>query len=118
MGFKNMFIKWKKLCTWFWKNVHGFENFHEFRKYIHGIQKFVQNFEKIVHSSLKFVRTEDRLSNIMTKALGLMQFQVLRRCIGIIEVKDMHMHIRRSLLVNQACLWISAKVQLVDPLLC
>jgi hypothetical protein len=34
------------------------------------------------------MRTKDQLSDIMMKELGRVQFQELRRCIGIIEVKD------------------------------
>jgi hypothetical protein len=37
---------------------------------------------------VQFIRTEDQLSDIMTKALGRVQFQELRQRIDIVEVKD------------------------------
>jgi hypothetical protein len=37
---------------------------------------------------VQFVRTEDQLSDILTKSLARVQFQELRRRIGIIKVKD------------------------------
>jgi hypothetical protein len=37
---------------------------------------------------VQFVRTEDQLSDIMTKALGCVQFEELRHRIGIVKVKN------------------------------
>lgn len=62
--------------------------FHDRSKHIqtrfHFIHQCIDNGE----IDVQFVRTEDQLSDIMTKALGRVQFQELRRCIGVVKVKD------------------------------
>ena len=62
--------------------------FHDRSKHIqiryHYIRQCVDNGD----INIQFIRTEDQLSDIMTKALGRVQFQELRRRIGIVKVKD------------------------------
>jgi hypothetical protein len=37
---------------------------------------------------VEYVRPEEQLANILTKALGFVRFIELRRLLGIIEVRD------------------------------
>jgi hypothetical protein len=62
--------------------------FHDRSKHIeiryHIIRQCVEN----GNIDVQFVRTEDQLSDILTKSRARVQFQELRRRIGIIKVKD------------------------------
>ena len=61
--------------------------FHDRSKHIqiryHYIRQCVENGD----INIQFIRTEDQLSDIMTKALGRVRFQDLQRRIGIVKVK-------------------------------
>jgi hypothetical protein len=61
--------------------------FHDRRKQIEIRYHFIRQCVDNKDIDVQFVRTADQLSDIMTKALGRVQFQELRRRIGIVEVK-------------------------------
>jgi hypothetical protein len=62
--------------------------FHDRSKHIQTRFHFIRQCVDNGDVNVQFVRTEDQLSDIMTKALGRVQFQELRRRIGIVAVKD------------------------------
>jgi hypothetical protein len=62
--------------------------FHDRSKHIQTRYHFIRQCVDNGDINVMFVRTEDQLSDIMMKALGRVQFQELRRRIGIVKVKD------------------------------
>ena len=62
--------------------------FHDRSKHIQTRYHFIRQCVDNGDINVQFVRTKDQLSDIMTKALGRVQFQELRRRIGIVKVKD------------------------------
>jgi hypothetical protein len=62
--------------------------FHDRCKHIQIRYHFIRQCVDNGDIDVQFVRTGDQLSDIMTKALGRVQFQELRRRIGIVAVKD------------------------------
>lgn len=62
--------------------------FHDRSKHIQTRFHFIRQCVDDGDIDVQFVRTEDQLSDIMTKALGRVQFLELRTRIGIVKVKD------------------------------
>jgi hypothetical protein len=62
--------------------------FHDRSKHIEIRYHFIRQCVENGNIDVQFVRTEDQLSDILTKSLARVQFQELRRRIGIIKVKD------------------------------
>jgi hypothetical protein len=61
--------------------------FHDRSKHIDTRYHFIRQCVENGSIDAQFVRTEDQLSDILTKALARVQFQELRRRISIITVK-------------------------------
>ena len=62
--------------------------FHTRSKHIETRFHFIRQCVDNGDINIQFIRTEDQLSDITTKALGRVRFQELRRRIGIVKVKD------------------------------
>jgi hypothetical protein len=62
--------------------------FHDRSKHIQIRYHFIRQCVEDGDIDVLFVRTNDQLSDIMTKALGRVQFQELRQRIDIVKVKD------------------------------
>jgi hypothetical protein len=62
--------------------------FHDRSKHIQTRYHYIRQCVNHGDIDIQFVRTEDQLSDIMTKALGRVQFQELRRRIGIVKVTN------------------------------
>jgi hypothetical protein len=62
--------------------------FHDRSKHIQTRYHFIRQCIDTGDIDVQFVRTEEQLSDIMTKALGRVRFQELHRRIGIVKVKD------------------------------
>jgi hypothetical protein len=62
--------------------------FHDRSKHIEIRYHFIRQCVDNKDINVQFVRTADQLSDILTKALGRIQFQELCRRIGIVKVKD------------------------------
>jgi hypothetical protein len=62
--------------------------FHDRSKHIEIRYHFIRQCVENGNIDVQFVRTEDQLSDILTKSRARVQFQELRRRIGIIKVKD------------------------------
>jgi hypothetical protein len=62
--------------------------FHDRSKHIQTRYHFIRQCVDDGDIDVQFVRTEDQLSDIMTKALGRVQFEELRHRIGIVKVKN------------------------------
>jgi hypothetical protein len=62
--------------------------FHDRSKHIQTRYHFIRQCVDDGDIDVQFVRTQDQLSDIMTKALGCVQFEELRHRIGIVKVKN------------------------------
>jgi hypothetical protein len=62
--------------------------FYDRSKHIETRYHFIRRCVENGNIDIQFVGTVDQLSDIMAKALGRVQFQELRRRIGIVKVKE------------------------------
>jgi hypothetical protein len=62
--------------------------FHDRSKHIQLRYHFIRQCVDDGDIDVKYVSTKEQLSDIMTKALGRVQFQELRNRIGVVKVKD------------------------------
>jgi hypothetical protein len=61
---------------------------HERSKHIDTKYHFIRECVKEGQLDVEYVRPEEQLADILTKALGFVRFIELRRLLGIIEVQD------------------------------